>query len=263
MKGNRERRKGASAADGAGPSEAPRVSRETTSLSVREQLAQLRASGPGTEIVRTRTKFRRKKGVAGRAGVIGGDAVPDGKYKVGVRPVVFIDGYNVIGAWKRLMKLRDRGDLQGARDRLVHDVTEFSYVRGWSCVVVFDAQGKELGTRVSVTAQNVEIVFTGGETADSYIERAIFEWCERGTRPVWAATNDVAQVLFSRAKGAHVMSASLFVQEIKLARRETRERAKERDEASVRAKMLICNVDESTREGLYKLRERLDNPQGG
>lgn len=148
--------------------------------------------------------------------------------------------------------------MESARQKLLHQVAEFAHVRGWQCVVVFDAQGTDLPARTAVNAQNVEIVFTGTETADTYIERSVYEHCEEGKRQVWAATSDVAQLSFSRAKGAHVMSASLFVQEMKRASKETREKVVETDESAARGKMLISNVDKDTRDALYALRDKLN-----
>lgn len=184
--------------------------------------------------------------------------MPDGKYALEVDPVLYIDAYNVICAWPRLRKHRDRGDLETARRLLLHNVAEFAHVRGWQCVVVFDAHGNDNPGRSDVTPQSVEVVFTGTETADSYIERAVFESCEAGERQVWAATSDVAQLSFSRAKGAHIMSSNLFIQELKRAKRETKEKVGETDEAAARAKMLISNVDEDTRNALYALRDKLN-----
>jgi len=113
-------------------------------------------------------------------------------------------------------------------------------------------------TKTSKTPQKVEVVFTGSETADSYIERAVYKMCESGTRQVWAATSDIAQLSFSSSKGAHVMSSRLFIQEIKRMRKETQERVAEVDGGSVRSRMLIANVDESTRNRLYELRDQLN-----
>lgn len=65
--------------------------------------------------------------------------MPDGKYVVGPAPIAYIDGYNVIGWWPQLKKRRDAGDMAGARRRLLGYVEEFASVRGWLCVLVFDA----------------------------------------------------------------------------------------------------------------------------
>lgn len=246
-------------------SAAPRINMDDSTLSLREQLklaklnADLRQSdAPQRPVVRT--KFRRKKEAGMRSGarVAEEDTVlPDGKYAIQLEPILYIDAYNVIGAWPRLRKWRDRGDMSTARRLLIHDVAEYSYVRAWQCVVVFDAQGTEAGVKQDITPQNVEVVFTGSETADSYIERCIHEVVEGGKRQVWAATSDRAQLAFSIGKGAHIMSSSLFIQEIKRARKETMEKVSEPDEGKARGKMLIATVNQKTRDRLYELRDKL------
>lgn len=209
----------------------------------------------------TRTKFRRRKHQVARSGKRPGDVtdLPDGKYEIEQEPILFIDAYNVIGAWPRLRKWRDKSDMETARRLLIDDVVEYSHVRGWECVVVFDAQGTGEDTKVEQTAQDIQVVFTGGESADSYIERCVFEVCESGQRQVWAATSDVAQLNFSKGKGAHVMTSTLFIQEIKRARRETRDKLARKDEGSVRGKMLMSTVSEETRHKLYELRDKLES----
>lgn len=112
--------------------------------------------------------------------------------------------------------------------------------------------------RKETTRQGVHVVYTGTETADSYIERAVFEQCEAGRRQVWAATSDAAQFKFSSAKGAHVMSSNLFIQELKKTKQEIKERLATLDESAARGKMLIANVDEQTKAKLYELRDKLD-----
>lgn len=102
--------------------------------------------------------------------------------------------------------------------------------------------------------QGVSVIYTGTETADSFIERNIFQYCREGARQVWAATSDLIQARVSGAMGAHVMSGGLFVQELKRARRETREILETRDGAAIRAKMLMSSVDGETLKHLYRLR---------
>lgn len=112
---------------------------------------------------------------------------------------------------------------------------------------------------VSTTEHAVDVVFTGSDTADSFIERAVYLDCERGKRQVWTATNDSALGTFSASKGAHRLSAALFIQEMKYAKSDSQERVEsDAQEGRMRAKMLISSVDSSTRDALYKLREQLD-----
>lgn len=120
-------------------------------------------------------------------------------------------------------------------------------------------KGNELN--ISRTSQKVQVVFTGIQTADSYIEGEVFASCEQGTRQVWAITSDMAQSNFSAAKGAHVMSSSLFVEELKKAKRESRERMQAQGRNSHGTQMLIETVDVETRAALYRLRETLSGQQ--
>lgn len=176
---------------------------------------------------------------------------------------MLIDAYNVVGAWSKFAKLRNRGELSSARDRLLEEVLEFSSVRGWSCEVVWDAQGNGGGERAekALNGSGVAVIYTGNETADAWIERRVFELCEAGERQVWVTTNDVAERRFVESKGAHVMSCSLFVQEVKRSKKDSREFAEEKrrsDESIIAGKMLIRNVDQDTRNKLYELRALLD-----
>lgn len=150
MKSKREKRREAPVPPPAGPipSAAPRINRESTSLSVREQIKLARLSVEKTAPNRERQRFRQKKSNetfrSGGKDRDGEAELPDGKYDKELQPVIFIDAYNVIGAWPRLRKHRDRNDLEHARHLLLHDVAEYSHVRGWKCVVVFDANGTGL-----------------------------------------------------------------------------------------------------------------------
>lgn len=106
----------------------------------------------------------------------------------------------------------------------------------------------------------VSVVYTGDETADSYIEAATLADCREAKRQVWAATSDFAQARLTGAQGAHVISSRLFVAQLTAARREARQNASAADDigAARGAAMLINNVDPTVRDALYKLRDQLD-----
>lgn len=211
-----------------------------------------------------RTRYRRTKADADvwasqQAARAGDATIPAGKYSLGARPLCYIDGYNVIGAWSRLTKHRNRGDLETARRLLLEDVGEFAHLRDWECVAVFDACNTDREVNSDFTDHNVQIVFTGTSTADTFIERAVFIECERGSRPVYAVTSDAALQTFTSAKGAHRLSARLFVQELKAARRQLSLATQQNDHGSTYAsKMLQSSVDEETRAKLFELRTSLD-----
>ena len=117
------------AADDGKPAKAARVGRVSSDapLSVRKQIALVKAfkeaqsSGPSKP--KERTSFRRvKKDGASEAAASGGDAT--GSSEPAQLPLLFVDGYNVIGYWARLKKRRDNGDMASARDLLLSDLVE-------------------------------------------------------------------------------------------------------------------------------------------
>ena len=52
---------------------------------------------------------------------------PDGKLNP---PVLFVDGYNVIGYWPKLKKYFQAGDLDTARERLLSELGQYLHYKG-------------------------------------------------------------------------------------------------------------------------------------
>lgn len=48
---------------------------------------------------------------------------------------LIVDGYNIIGAWPELSKLKDT-DLEGARDKLIHMLAEYQSYSGMKVYLV-------------------------------------------------------------------------------------------------------------------------------
>uniref|UniRef100_A0A7S3A5Y3 Uncharacterized protein n=1 Tax=Rhodosorus marinus TaxID=101924 RepID=A0A7S3A5Y3_9RHOD len=136
--------------DGGDKKGAPRVD-ANSSLGLKRQLWLVRengkrASGGSSPVMRT--SFRKKKEktkATGKSALANGEIVdvPDGKYNKNSSPILFIDGYNVIGYWPKLKKKRDKNDLPGARKLLNEEVSLYSGLRGWECVIVYDAMQSE------------------------------------------------------------------------------------------------------------------------
>ena len=81
-----------------------------------------------------------------------------------------VDGYNVINAWPELIRLR--GNLDEARDVLVHILTEYGAFENYEMTVVFDAFFTEDEEHAQQITDRMKVIYTGaGETADSCIER--------------------------------------------------------------------------------------------
>ena len=130
------------------------------------------------------------------------------------RQVLFVDGYNMIGAWPILDKLKKQDKLADARDTLLFMLSNYAKYEGIEIIVVFDAQFVP-GIQQTYKEFGVTVIFTKEEeTADTYIEREASERINPLTH-VRVATSDMAEqwVIFSR--GALRVSARELYKAIK------------------------------------------------
>jgi predicted RNA-binding protein with PIN domain len=130
--------------------------------------------------------------------------------------VLLVDGYNIIGAWRQLTKLRDEGQMASARDVLTARLCDYAYYMDWRCEIVFDGAGNEerAGDAISSVGHGVDVVFSA-EAADTYIDtqtRALLESDAAGS--VFVASGDWAVQQSSEAHNAHVISARQLVNQI-------------------------------------------------
>lgn len=119
--------------------------------------------------------------------------------------VLVIDGYNIIGAWDELEKLKRR-DISEARDRLLTILTEYQAYSGDRVIVVFDALYVK-GLESKQAIDNLEVIFTKEkETADECIERLVKE-VKNVKNQVYVATSDYAEQRTIFGRGALRISA--------------------------------------------------------
>ncbi|MBQ2700140.1 MAG: NYN domain-containing protein [Clostridia bacterium] len=87
-----------------------------------------------------------------------------------MKPLLLVDGYNIIGAWK---KAHEAGwSLDESRDRLLRLMEDYGGYTGEEVVLVFDAHQSDRPMRSEEVFPHARLVFTKkGETADTYIER--------------------------------------------------------------------------------------------
>ena len=89
-----------------------------------------------------------------------------------MKPLLIVDGYNIIGAWKEAQ--RSGWSMDASRDRLLHQLQDHSGYSGEDVVLVFDGYQSDRRVRTEESYGGVTQVFTmHGETADSYIERLV------------------------------------------------------------------------------------------
>ncbi|MFC7061804.1 NYN domain-containing protein [Halobacillus seohaensis] len=127
--------------------------------------------------------------------------------------VLLVDGYNIIGAWPELKKLKDE-DLKQARDLLVEMMAEYQSYTDDRIIIVFDAYHVR-GLEHKQKNYKIEIIYTKeNETADERIEKLAGQLNDVRTQ-VYVATSDYAEQRTIFAQGAFRKSARELYIEMK------------------------------------------------
>lgn len=130
------------------------------------------------------------------------------------KQLLIVDGYNMIGAWPELQRLKKQNLLADARELLLQKLSNYTKFEGIDVLVVFDAQLVP-GIQQTYKQYQLTIVFTKeDETADSYIERITGEKNTRLTQ-VTVATSDLAEQWQVFSKGALRISANELYKHLK------------------------------------------------
>src|SRR5690625_5213534 len=126
--------------------------------------------------------------------------------------VLLVDGYNIIGAWSELQRLK-RHEISMARDRLIEILSEYQAYYKRRVIIVFDALYVK-GQESKVTNQNIELIFTKeDETADECIERLVKEF-KTVMNQVYVATSDYLEQRTIFSRGALRISARELLIEV-------------------------------------------------
>lgn len=141
-----------------------------------------------------------------------------------MKPLLLVDGYNVIGAWD--VPRAEHLTIEEARERLIHLIADYAGYSGEEVIVVFDGHYTDRPTRSRTTIHGVEVVFTKhAESADNYIEltcAAAPRW-----RHVRVATSDSVEQTVTLGRGAVRISSREFLMELTQVRLAGRERMRE------------------------------------
>lgn len=141
-----------------------------------------------------------------------------------MKPLLLVDGYNVIGAWS--VPKEEHLTIEEARDRLVHLIADYAGYTGEEVIVVFDGHYTDRPMRSRSTVHGVEVVFTRhAESADNFIEAQ----CEQAPkwRHVRVATSDAVEQTVTLGRGAVRISSREFLMELAQVRRTGRVRMSE------------------------------------
>lgn len=119
--------------------------------------------------------------------------------------ILLVDGYNIIGAWPELKKLKAE-DLESARDLLISKMSEYQACTGIKVIIVFDAHLVP-GIQQVYNQHDVTVIFTNeNETADEKIEQLVLELKDVLTR-IYVASSDYAEQKAIFGRGALRKSA--------------------------------------------------------
>ncbi|MFJ7828032.1 NYN domain-containing protein [Psychrobacillus sp. NPDC096623] len=119
--------------------------------------------------------------------------------------ILLVDGYNIIGAWSELRKLKEI-KLLDARDRLIELMAEYKAYTGVRVIVVFDAHLVP-GIENKKKQYDVEVIYTRkNEIADERIEKLTKELSGRRVQ-IYVATSDLTEQRIIFGQGALRKSA--------------------------------------------------------
>ena len=138
-----------------------------------------------------------------------------------MREYLIVDGYNVIGAWPELSKLKDL-DLEDARSRLIDMLANYQAYSGTHVTLVFDAH-QVPGLGRTYEQSRLAVVYTREkETADALIERLVTVLIGRRRR-VYVATNDMTEQHVIFGKGAFRLTTRELLVKVKQGQQDVRE----------------------------------------
>ena len=124
-----------------------------------------------------------------------------------MKPLLLVDGYNVIGAWD--VPKKEHLSIDEARERLVHLIADYAGYSGEEVIVVFDGHYTDRMVRSHQAMHGVEVIFTKhAESADNFIEAqcaAAPKW-----RQVRVATSDSTEQTVTMGRGAGRISSRDF-----------------------------------------------------
>lgn len=165
-----------------------------------------------------------------------------------MKPLLVVDGYNVIGAWEQAAQ--KRWPIEESRERLAARIEEYSVYHGYEAVLVFDGTRSERRVRSEETVGEVRVVYTRhGETADQFIERLCD--IQPRFREVRVATNDSVEQTIIFGRGATRVTARELLRE--MAQSQAVQRA-QLDKPSLKRNPLLKQLSPEMQETLERMR---------
>ncbi|MCU5746693.1 NYN domain-containing protein [Staphylococcus sp. SQ8-PEA] len=119
---------------------------------------------------------------------------------------LIIDGYNMIGYSRELSQLA-KENLEEAREQLLIAIANYNAVVADEMICVFDAY-EQAGVENEHIYHGVRTIFTKEkETADSFIERYVYDLYDKHTRQITVVTSDMSEQHAIFGAGAYRISS--------------------------------------------------------
>lgn len=142
--------------------------------------------------------------------------------------ILIVDGYNIIGAWGDLKKLRDV-DLQSSRDALIDKMADYQGYTGTKVMIVLMLIQSTV-LKKKMKQSRVEVIFTRkNQTADEKIEQLAIELRNINTQ-IYVATSDYTEQWVIFAQGALRKSARELELEVQAMEQQVRRRTQDTKE---------------------------------
>ncbi|HPF87401.1 MAG TPA: NYN domain-containing protein [Candidatus Limiplasma sp.] len=168
-----------------------------------------------------------------------------------MNPILFVDGYNVIGAWPQMQ--HSPLTVDEARDRLIDLLEDYAGSTAQEVILVFDGYQGERATASVERRHTLTVIFTKhGQTADQYIEHA----CGKlpAYREVRVATSDHLEQTMILGRGATRLSSRELWHELNAVRRSVR--SKHVTRAKPASNPLLGGLSDEQRETLEQIRRQ-------
>ena len=134
------------------------------------------------------------------------------------REYYLIDGYNLIHAWNELKE----ENLADAREHLINILIEYGAYEKFNITLVFDAAFTEDEEHVENYGEHFKVIYTAsGETADSVIERLVYEFNKK-RHAVHVVSSDAVIESVILGAGAYRHPSREFYRAVKRAKQHLR-----------------------------------------
>jgi hypothetical protein len=170
--------------------------------------------------------------------------------------ILLVDGYNIIGSWSYLKKIRKKNGLEFARDSLIESLINYLGYKALEGKIVFDAHYQKTPSNEEKYGDRLSVYYTSyAETADTYIERycaSFYHEREDRKKRLIVATSDQAQRHTVVGYGAEWMSAQSLGAEVDFTNQRQRQKLNNRSQSHKR--FLFNSLDNKTQQALVQMR---------